>query len=287
MHRALVLTLGLTFTSACGLVGDGAQRQGALGHDDVIQTGGGADEGAPAEICEYPPMLTSGSHAIDLRDCLKLEGGQLGDDLELDVNGREVVISDWIHKDGEGDYIGFHVDGDVIVVVKAGTDLFEATGGTWVHPGGTSGPNAKGISFVAFCEPPTDDPECRPVDGGDPGDGGSGGGTPGTSGGDDPGTSGGGSGDPDDGYCDPYTCEPGGQLGGSDGDDGDSGGSGDGGSSGSGDGSSGDGSSGDGSPTGGSSSGGSATCANSVCGTDNSCGTNQACFGGCCLDVIL
>ncbi len=288
--RIATLFVVASLATGCGFILDPDSRRDALSaNDDLILPA----EGGPDLVCEYPPMLTSGSHAIDLRDCTKLEGGQLGDDLEIVVGGETVEVSGWRNKDGEGEYIGFDVEGDVIVVVKAGTDLYEAGEGEWTHPAGTSGPSAKGISFVAFCEPPTDEPECRPVDGGGPG---SGGGEPGSGGGDGDG-SGGSDGDGSNGYCDPVDCEPGGSFGGG-GEDG----SGDGSTGGSGgadgDGSGGSGSDGDGSSSGGdgSSSGGSSSgdgsggdggaCAITSCGTDNSCGDGRACFGGCCLDVI-
>lgn len=268
--RHIIITLTLVGTLGCGNLLDGETRDGALSpHDDVIVVGETTDE--PGEICEYPSILSGQHFSIDLRDCVKIEGSQLGDELTLDLNGESIVIGDWVTKEGEREYVGFHVDGDAILVIKAGTDLFEAQAGDWVHPAGLEGPQAKGISFIAFCEPPTDEPVCTPNEpgGGEPGGGEPGGGEPGDGGGGEPG-------DGDD-YCDPHTCEPGGSIGGS-GDDG----------SGSGDGGEDDGST-ESEPTGGSGSGGtiSQSCAVAACGADNSCGDNQACFEGCCINVSL
>lgn len=251
MRKGLLILTTTGLLASCGFMGDGDSRQGGLSPYDDVVTG---PQCSPADmVCEYPPILTGGGHAVDLRDCAKLEGSQLGEDLVLDVNGETVTISNWQNKDGEGEWIAFEVDGDVVVVVKAGTELFEASEGAWVHPAGTGGPSAKGISFVAFCEPPSDDPVCRPADdapescrepGGGGGYGPSGGGDGSSGGGGDGDGSGGGDSD-GDGYCDGDHCEPGGGYsGGSSGDGSGSGGDGDG-FGGDGSGSGGDGSGGD------------------------------------------
>ena len=222
IKRTPFLILAAYF-AGCGIIGDNGSRSSELGqYDDLVPN---CEFNSPTPdtdmICAYPPMLTSGSHAVDLRDCVKIEGGDLGDDVTLNVDGTSVTVDQWHNKDGEGEYVGFHADGDVVIVIKAGTDLYEASEGTWVHPEGTSGPGAKGISFVAFCQPPTDEPECYPANGSGGGDGSAhpdcgGGGTPGGGPGGGDGTPGDGS-DGSDGGGGGYNFDG---YGGGDGDDG-------------------------------------------------------------------
>jgi hypothetical protein len=93
-------------------------------------------------------------------ECVKIEGGSVGREGVLDVCGRQVSITDWIPRnDSPGEWIGFSysVTGDPLdrILIKAGPDTFvteqPATAGSWVHPGGTAGPDAKAISYVQFC----------------------------------------------------------------------------------------------------------------------------------------
>jgi len=158
MMKACTLSvLSMMLLVGCGFVQDDDNR------DQLHGLSGDFITGYEDEVCHYPSPLSGAHFAVDLRGCHKIEGGQLGIPQFLDLNGG-VEIDGWQNKDGEGEYIGFEVTGDVVVIVKAGLDLFEAGAGTWVHPAGTTGPAAKGISFIAFCEP-QGEPICTPTDG--------------------------------------------------------------------------------------------------------------------------
>lgn len=153
------------------------------------------------------------------KGCLKIEGGDIGKVPQtLTFSGLSVTINSWRAKDDGGDYIGFSFSssGAVAYAVKAGTETFASTGTTWVHPAGTGGPAAKGISNITFCPGGGDGgtglPE-GPGNGGPctPGGGGS------TDGGSIP-EGGGGAGSPcssnsqcSSGMCTEGKCAPGGQ----------------------------------------------------------------------------
>ena len=98
--------------------------------------------------------------------CVKIEGGQIGQQgIKVTVNGIEMTFSSWTPKNGEKrEFVGFtYVSSDpVCVSIKAGTARFVAEEqGSWIHPAGTTGPKAKGISNVVICVPdePADDGE--------------------------------------------------------------------------------------------------------------------------------
>jgi hypothetical protein len=99
--------------------------------------------------------------------CVKIEGGQIGQaPLTLQYAGGSLTITSWVSKgDSPGEKVGFTFTSttDVKYAVKASTRTFVDTTSGWVHPDGTSGPSANGISNITFC----------------PGGGGSGGGADG------------------------------------------------------------------------------------------------------------
>lgn len=90
--------------------------------------------------------------------CDKIEGNQIGVEGEtLQVGTKIVTFHDWVLKVGESnEYHGFSWDqtGTVDVRVKAGTETFIASGGSWLHP--LAGTNAPAISNVEVCQD-TDD----------------------------------------------------------------------------------------------------------------------------------
>lgn len=90
--------------------------------------------------------------------CDKIEGSQIGvEGVTLQVGTKLVTIHDWVLKAGEtNEYHGFSWDqtGTVDIRVKAGTQSYIASGGSWLHPG--AGTNAAAISHVEVCED-TDD----------------------------------------------------------------------------------------------------------------------------------
>ncbi len=98
----------------------------------------------------------------DDEDCCKIEGSAIGEDgVILRVGGDVIVFEAWTPKVGSpGEYVGFRLGASaagVSYVVKAGTVRHAGSGTTWQHPGGTSGADAPGISYVDFCpdgEPP-------------------------------------------------------------------------------------------------------------------------------------
>lgn len=135
--------------------------------------------------------------------CQKIEGSEIGDAPQTITlsNGTVITITSWVQKgDSSGDYVGFTFTSTapVAFAVKASTRTFVSNGNSWVHPDGTSGPQANGISNITFCPDPGSDggtPIGTP-DGGGSTDGGGGGGgecTPGDGG---SGGGGGGNGDP-------------------------------------------------------------------------------------------
>jgi uncharacterized repeat protein (TIGR01451 family) len=93
-------------------------------------------------------------------ESVKIENGEIGTATGIVVGGAVVTITSWIPKEGEEDeWIGFEyeVTGSLdSMTIKAGTEVFTiddpGTSGTWIHPDGISGPDAKGISYVLFIE---------------------------------------------------------------------------------------------------------------------------------------
>lgn len=164
--RTLLPGLLGTFGFACGLFGADGSNQSPLEGDGLSEA---------CQLVRSPGTINNGPLP---EGCIKIEGGELGrTDLELDVGSGTVRITGWSNKDGEaGEYIGFTYETDLgggFLSVKAGGESYRETyDGDWVHPNGTSGPTASGISNVVFCdgaEPPGDG------DAPDPGDGDEGG----------------------------------------------------------------------------------------------------------------
>lgn len=207
--------------------------------------------------------------------CVRIEGGQIGAlPLTINIEGAVITITGWTDKDGEPDEkVGFTFTssgGSVAYAVKAGGRTFAADSSQWVHPAGTGGSEASGISNITFC----------------PDDGGGGGGSGGGSGGSGGGSGGGGGGGGEE--CDP----PGGgggsgggsgsgsPDGGSGSGDADGGSGSGGGGSGDADGGSGSGGGGSGDPDGGSGSGGGT--ANGPLPRGEFCSLGTECFSGRC-----
>jgi hypothetical protein len=88
--------------------------------------------------------------------CTKIEGGEIGTATTVTAGGTTITITGWITKDGEeGEYVGFTYTSSTgaHITIKAGTQVYEEDGdGTWIHPAGTSGPDASAISNIVFCE---------------------------------------------------------------------------------------------------------------------------------------
>lgn len=86
--------------------------------------------------------------------CDKIEGSDIGiEGASLQVGTKVVTFHDWVLKTGESnEYHGFSWDqtGTVDLRVKAGTETYIASGGTWLHPG--AGTNAPAISNVEVCD---------------------------------------------------------------------------------------------------------------------------------------
>ena len=111
----------------------------------------------PETSCESLDALAKYNNGPLPAHCTKIEGGNIGKNGKVvTVDGIQVTITEWFTKDGEkGEFIGFRYTvegGEIAISVKAGVETFQAEGsGLWKHPGGTSGPSAKGISNVVFC----------------------------------------------------------------------------------------------------------------------------------------
>jgi hypothetical protein len=111
--------------------------------------------------------------------CVKLEGTDIGTmGTEYFFGHNSVIIDGWTTKtDDPGDYVGFEytlTSTPAFVSVKAGGDVFtdyatDTSTDSWSHPEGKSGPKAKGISNIVFCEenPFADDDDDCPEDGHD------------------------------------------------------------------------------------------------------------------------
>lgn len=123
----------------------------------------------PCEPPEYEGLNTGPLPSA----CAKTEGGNLGTaGLELGFGTETATFTNWRSKNGNGrgEYVGFEVtltSTPAWISVKAGGDVFgeRLEGGlthTWVHPNGTSGPSAKGISNIVLCA----EEACNPPDGG-------------------------------------------------------------------------------------------------------------------------
>lgn len=135
-------------------------------------------------------LCSSGSIALAIRStgpvpagCVKIEGSQIGQAPQtLSFSGITLTITGWTDKDGQpGEQVGFTFTSSapVLYAVKASTRTFADSATSWVHPEGTSGPAANGISNITFCPgEETDGGTLTPDDGGtDVGvDGGGGGG---------------------------------------------------------------------------------------------------------------
>jgi hypothetical protein len=128
--------------------------------------------------CLFALTLVSGCTEPNTSDVSQRDDVNNGEDCQCKVEGADIGrvgasvkppghtsirFASWIEKAGSpGEYIGFTLwgdYGDATYVVKAGTETFTVTGaGTWMHPAGSSGPNAHGISNVDFCpDEPTED----------------------------------------------------------------------------------------------------------------------------------
>lgn len=112
-------------------------------------------------------LCSSGSMSLAIKStgpvppgCVKIEGGQIGQVPQtLTFSGITLTITGWTDKVGEaGEKVGFSFtsSGPVLYAVKASVRTFVSSGTTWVHPDGTSGPDANGISNITFCPDASD-----------------------------------------------------------------------------------------------------------------------------------
>lgn len=132
-------------------------------YDVVIDENGdcGVSEGGGCEGRDIPydDRLNRGRLPDE---CTKIEGGDIGaPGVSFTYGASTATITSWRAKDDDpGDSIGFEIaltSTPAWVSVKAGPEVFgvELTGTsthTWLHPGGTSGRRAKGISNIVVCE---------------------------------------------------------------------------------------------------------------------------------------
>ena len=93
----------------------------------------------------------------------KIEGSQIGQvGLRVHAGDLTITFMEWIEKvDSPGEYAGFLLSAnaeEASYVVKTGTERYEATGRTWIHPNGDYGPDVPGISNVDFCPPDGEEP---------------------------------------------------------------------------------------------------------------------------------
>lgn len=106
--------------------------------------------------------------------CVKIEGADIGVAPQtLTAGGTTVTITGWTEKtDSPGEYVGFTyttTGAGSAFAVKAATRTFVSDTSPWVHPDGTSGSAANGISNITFCEVPAPDGGTIDEGGGDEG----------------------------------------------------------------------------------------------------------------------
>ena len=170
MLRTISLVSLLLLAASCAAsdtgTGQGQSGSGTADGEGEDGAGGGDDEGEDG---------AGGGHG-DRDDC-KIEGEDIGREVVVELGSVSVTFGDWVGKeDSPGEYIGFTValeGADRIAYrVKAGGEVFGDTALTWVHPAGTSGPEASGISNVDMCDDDGDgDGDDGDGDHGDDGDG--------------------------------------------------------------------------------------------------------------------
>jgi cysteine-rich repeat protein len=128
---------------------------------------------APILIALMAPACTSGSNG-SIQDpaivecsngpdeCPKIEGDEVGTaGVTLEVDGQIITFLSFQPKEGEnGEYIGFTLDTAATFVVKAGNTCYSGEGTSWVHPDGTSGPDASAISNIQVCTVDEPEPFC-------------------------------------------------------------------------------------------------------------------------------
>ena len=179
--------------AACGFDPNGSGSRGFFGLGEGGEIGGddGDDVGDDGDF--------------DRDDC-KIEDDNLGrTDVTIQLANSSARVSSWTEKaDSPGEYVGFTLEvigEDIVFTVKAGGDVFDASGDSWAHPLGDSGSAVSAVSHIDFCD--------NGVPEGDGGDDGEDGGDDGEDGG-------------DDAECPPDTegCEPGSTDGGDDGTEG-------------------------------------------------------------------
>jgi len=89
-------------------------------------------------------------------NCVRIEGADIGADVEVQAGNITVSLESWVAKGGSNEFVGFTIgtSGSVAFAVKAGTKTYYGGGTSWVHPIGTSGSTANAISNITFCEVP-------------------------------------------------------------------------------------------------------------------------------------
>lgn len=180
MLRTISLVSLLVLLAACTAAdtGSGQGQSGSGASDGEGEDGdsdgedGGADDGSDDGADDGDAPGDDGGGHGDRDDC-KIEGEDIGRDVVVELGSVSVTFGDWVVKeDSPGEYIGFTMTLEgaegISYRVKAGGEVFADTALTWVHPAGTSGPDASGISNVDMC----DDDGGDDGDGGDHGDGG-------------------------------------------------------------------------------------------------------------------
>lgn len=159
---ALVVALaacgfGPTASGSLGLLGlgDGGEIGDAGRRDDGGDDGGVGDDGGD----------------FDRDDC-KIEDESVGrTDVTIQLAGSTVRVASWTEKaDSPRELVGFTLavaGDDLVFTVKAGGEVYDASGDSWAHPRGDRGPDVSAISHIDFCDNGMPD---GGDDGNDPGD---------------------------------------------------------------------------------------------------------------------
>jgi cysteine-rich repeat protein len=105
------------------------------------------------------PSIVECSNGPD--ECPKIEDDEIGTDgVTLEVDGTVVTFLSFQAKEDDEGYIGFTLDTAASFIVKAGNTCYAGEGTSWIHPAGTSGPDAHAISNIQVCSVEEPEPSC-------------------------------------------------------------------------------------------------------------------------------
>jgi len=156
LRSASLLSAFLLAQAGCFMTDSGSSQNESessgsedVGGDDVTDDGGDAEDDGDGDDGEDD-------------DCEKIENEAIGAEVSLELGSVTVSFSDWIAKeDSPGEFVGFTLtlegDDSISYRVKAGGEVLPSAELVWLHPAGTTGSEAHGISNVEVCDGGEDD----------------------------------------------------------------------------------------------------------------------------------